>query len=83
MCVLRAAFCVRAVAKRTSAMCLEGNAMHRPDQVDGPNWSQHARPGQAADGGETRRATGSTASLVVTASESGLGLEQPARRRAS
>lgn len=40
-------------------------------------------PGQAADGGETRRATGSTASLVVTASESGPGLEQPARQRAS
>lgn len=42
---------------------------HRPGQVDG-------QAGQAADGDETRRATGSLASLVVTASESGLGLEQ-------
>lgn len=53
---------------------------HRPGQVDGPKWSQHARrpsrPGQAEDGNETKRATGSLASLVATASESGLGLEQ-------
>lgn len=43
--------------------------MHRPGQVDGPRWYQHARPsqpGRAADMFETRRAMMSPASLVVT-----------------
>lgn len=54
---------------------------HRPGQINGPRWSQHARRpsrlDQAVDGNETKRATGSLVSLVATSSESGLGPEQP------